>query len=150
MALECLIRWYFSIFTVFLCNKLSPNLWPKPTPLDHNLILKIYTTLECFLTGFNFSCRMIFIYIFLWTCKNSTPPNSWLSHHTCREHDLNKLKVTLPKDASTHKFHNIWPNGSWEEEIQTFQIVSTWKKVWPFILTHLNYVTKKMICAKFD
>ena len=54
------------------------------------------------------------------------------------------------------KFGWNWPSGSGEEEFlissmyfRYFVIISLWKKAWTFILTNLNLLHPRMLCAKF-
>ena len=54
------------------------------------------------------------------------------------------------------KFGWNWPSGSGEEDFlissmyfRNFVIISPWKRVGPFIWTHLNPLHPRMLCAKF-
>lgn len=76
-------------------NLKSPTTVAKPDPSKSWFIEKIIHYLGCVLTRFSFSCQMIFLYIFLWTCKKLTPqpmvapfllPGTWFIEKKYQKH----------------------------------------------------------------
>lgn len=79
---------------------------------------------------------------------NFDTPNPWLPNPYCGEHDLKKKILNLPYLRILSRTNSILLGP---ENMHTFRIISTWKKVCSFILTHwIFFFHQTMFCAKFD
>lgn len=74
-------------------------------------------------------------------------PNPWLPNPYCGEQDLKEKILNLPYLRILSRTNSRFVG---QENMHTFRIISTWKKVCSFILTHWIFFHQTMFCAKFD
>lgn len=110
MTLECLIRRFFSV--KILCKKKQNKKPNKKTELSFPNDYSLYIPMDLY---------------------NFDTPNPWLPNPYSGEHDLKKQILNLPYLRILSRTNSILLGP---ENMHSFWIISTWKKVGSFILTH--------------